>query len=396
MTYSPLYFLAALGAGGLAVSFFLMLMFWVPHPGQVIPVFSDWVLAFQTGSLWMQGMILIALAGVAFFVVQHLRLLFLNFRMFREFQASEAYQGFIEGPLQTQALAMPLTLAMSINVGFVVGALFVPGLWSVVEFLFPLAMLGFLAIGIWAMRLYARLFHHVAKGAFDLAGTASFAQVLPAFTFAMVSVGLAAPAAMSHVPWVVGLSLVLSTFFGLAAVIIAVLKTAMGISRMLSQGIDEAALPTLWIWVPILTVLAITAMRQDHGLTHTLALSPAGDWLMPLLTVVSAQVLVLLLGAVAMRNHDYLPRVWRGEVTNAPVFALICPGVALSVSLQFLINKGLVAAGLVSKFGLGYWLLSAIPVLVMVATMLVFFRLTRGLMSQRASLLGHDYALKTR
>lgn len=396
MTYSPLYFLAALGAGGLAISFFLMLMFWVPHPGQVIPVFSDWVLAFQTGSVLMQGMIVIALSGVAFFVIQHVRLLILNVRMFREFQKSAAYHALVEGPLQTQTLAMPLTLAMSINVGFVVGALFVPGLWSVVEYLFPLAMIGFLVIGIWAMRLYARLFHQVAKGAFDLAGTASFAHVLPAFTFAMVSVGLAAPAAMSDVPWVVTVSLVLSTFFALAAVLIAVLKTAMGISRMLSQGIDEAALPTLWIWVPILTVLTITAMRQDHGVTHTLSLAPAGDWFMPLLTVVSAQVLVLLLGAVAMRNHDYLPRVWRGEVTNAPVFALICPGVALSVSLQFLINKGFVAAGLVGKFGVGYWLLSAIPMLVTVVTILVFFRLTRGFMSQRASLLGHDYALETR
>jgi len=38
--YSPLYFLAALGAGGLSVSFFLMLMlmFWILHPGQPILV----------------------------------------------------------------------------------------------------------------------------------------------------------------------------------------------------------------------------------------------------------------------------------------------------------------------------------------------------------------------
>ena len=32
-TWSPLYFLASLGAGGLAVTFFMFLMFWVPHPG---------------------------------------------------------------------------------------------------------------------------------------------------------------------------------------------------------------------------------------------------------------------------------------------------------------------------------------------------------------------------
>lgn len=30
--YRPLYFLASLGAGGMAVSFFMYLMFLVPHP----------------------------------------------------------------------------------------------------------------------------------------------------------------------------------------------------------------------------------------------------------------------------------------------------------------------------------------------------------------------------
>ena len=34
-SYSPLYFLASLGAGGLAVTFFMYLMFWVPHPARL-------------------------------------------------------------------------------------------------------------------------------------------------------------------------------------------------------------------------------------------------------------------------------------------------------------------------------------------------------------------------
>ena len=42
---------------------------------------------------------------------------------------------------ETQLLAMPLALAMTVNVGFILGLVFVPGLWNVVEYLFPLAML---------------------------------------------------------------------------------------------------------------------------------------------------------------------------------------------------------------------------------------------------------------
>lgn len=198
--YSPLYFLAALGAGGLSVSFFLMLMFWILHPGQPILVFEDWVLAFQGGSLGTQALIILALTGVASFVFTHVQLLMINYALWREFKKTPTYHEFVNGPLQTQELAAPLATAMTVNAGLIIGALFVPGSWSVVEYLFPLAMIAFLAIGIWAIRLSARLYSRAMSGQVNIGGTASFAQVLPAFRFAMVSVGLAAPAAMSHTP----------------------------------------------------------------------------------------------------------------------------------------------------------------------------------------------------
>ena len=53
--YSPLYFLASVGAGGLAVTFFMYLMFWVPHPGRPVPIFEDIIAAFATGALPAAG-----------------------------------------------------------------------------------------------------------------------------------------------------------------------------------------------------------------------------------------------------------------------------------------------------------------------------------------------------
>ncbi len=38
--YTPIYFLSALGAGGLAVSFFIYLMFLVPHPNVPMATFD--------------------------------------------------------------------------------------------------------------------------------------------------------------------------------------------------------------------------------------------------------------------------------------------------------------------------------------------------------------------
>jgi hypothetical protein len=100
-------------------------------------------------------------------------------------------------------------------------------------------------------------------------------------------------------------------------------------------------------------------MRQDHGVTHTLGLASTGDWLIPLLLAVSAQLFVIVFVAIAMQTHAYLPRVWRGEVQTVPVFSLICPGVALSEILQLLINKDFVAAGVFTKFSAIYCILSA-------------------------------------
>ena len=58
--YVPTYFLASLGTGGLSVTFFMYLMFWVPHPGRPVPVFEDILAAFSTGGLPMKTAILAA------------------------------------------------------------------------------------------------------------------------------------------------------------------------------------------------------------------------------------------------------------------------------------------------------------------------------------------------
>jgi hypothetical protein len=48
-------------------------------------------------------------------------------------------------------------------------------------------------------------------------------------------------------------------------------------------------------------------------------------------------------------------------VNQSPVaFALVCPGVALTVMGQFFINKALVTSGLLVKFGVVYFGLTAI------------------------------------
>jgi hypothetical protein len=65
--YSPLYFLASLGVGGLTVTFFMYLMLWVPHKGRPIPIFEGILEAFQTGTPPVKLASLVAVVRLSIF-----------------------------------------------------------------------------------------------------------------------------------------------------------------------------------------------------------------------------------------------------------------------------------------------------------------------------------------
>ncbi len=379
-TYSPLYFLASLGAGGLTVTFFMYLMFWIAHPGQPVPVFEDITVAFTAGSLAEQAMILAAMAGIAVFGVLNLKYLFWNLSAFGRFRKTEGYEKLRNSNGESALLAMPLALAMSVNVGFILGLVFVPGLWTVVEYLFPLAMVAFGLIGWLAFAQIANFLGRVLSkgGLFDVTAHNSFAQLLPAFALSMVAVGFAAPAAMSVTPLTVGTSLMISTFFGTAAILYTVIAAITAFNSMLHYGTAKEAAPTLMVIVPIVTVLGIMALRQFHGLHTTFeSHTAAADTMMFLTRLLTIQVLFAGLGLLVLRRQGYFTDFVFGTKTSPGSYALVCPGVALNVMLHFWINKGLVANGLIAQFGIAYFGLSVLAVALQIAMIALVFTLNR-------------------
>jgi hypothetical protein len=379
-TWSPLYFLASLGAGGLAVTFFMYLMFWVPHPGQPVPVFEDILAAFTAGGLPIRLAIVTAVTGIAGFAFLNVKLLIWNLRRLAEYRRTEAYARLVTSNGETQLLAMPLALAMTVNAGFILGLVFVPGLWSVVEYLFPLAMVAFAAIAWLAFRRIGAFLGRVLSegGVFDVTANNSFAQLLPAFALAMTAVGMAAPAAMSTNPATVGVALILSIGLGTIAALYALVAAIVAVNSMLHYGTAKESAPTLMIVVPILTILGIMALRQDHGL-HTTFATHGGmaDALILTTTILAVQAVFLALGLLVLRRQGYAETYLRGPNNSAGAYALVCPGVALSVMLHFWINKGLVGAGLIAQFGVAYWALTALAVAAQVAMIALVFHLNR-------------------
>jgi len=378
--YSPIYFLGSLGAGGLSVTFFMYLLFWVPHKGRPVPVFEDILAAFNAGDIAAKAMIIAAAAGIAIMTVINIKSLLWNYAAFAEFKKTQAYTDLVNSNAESTTLAMPLALAMTVNISFIVGLVFVPGLWGIIEYLFPMALVAFAIIGWITFRAIGRFLGRVLTkgGVFDVTAHNSFSQLLPAFALAMVAVGLSAPASMSNAPLTVGLSLILSTFVGLAAVIYALFAAFTAFNSMLHYGTAKESSPTLMIVIPIMTVLGIMLLRQDHGLHIQYDVhKTAGETMVMLARMLTIQLIFLGLGLVVLKREGYFKDFVFGSKLSPGSYALVCPGVALSVMIQFFINKGLVGAGLIDKFSATYWALSAIAVAFQLAMVWLVFRLNR-------------------
>ncbi|CAA6805293.1 MAG: Unknown protein, partial [uncultured Thiotrichaceae bacterium] len=340
--YSPLYFLSALGAGGLAVTFFMYLMFLTPHPDTPIPTFESWTTVFKNGDPLIQGMIGLAISGIILFSLLHLRVLFWNVNEYRQFRKTTAFEKLTSSNAEVQLMAMPLTFAMSINVSFILGALFVPKLWTVVEYLFPLAIIAFAVTGFFAMSIFMRFLSRVlVNGSFDCSRNNNLSQMLAIFAFSMVSVGFSAAAAMSHTKLTSGIAMILAIMFLTVAVLLSVLKFVLGFRAMFEHGIDREGTVSLWILIPIITLISITTFRLSMGMHHNFGTPIEPIQNLAMFSVFGgAQLLFGILGYMVMKKLGYFKDYIHGEAKSIASYALICPGVAAAVMAFFFIHIG--------------------------------------------------------
>jgi hypothetical protein len=381
-TYSPMYFLASLGNGGMAITFFIYLMFMVPHPDTPVVTF-DALLPFITGSNpLVAGLILVAMAGILVFAVRHFWLLVWNLREYAAFKRTPAYNSLAQSNNEVSLMAIPLTLAMSINVSFALGAVFVPGLWPWVEYVFPLSLLGFAAVGFYALNIFGKFFARVlSQGNFDCTRNNNLGQMVAIFAFAMIGVGFAAPAAMSHNIIVAALGTFGSIFFISAATLLGVVYFTLGFRSMMEHGVNKETSASLWIIIPILTLLGISFVRLSHGLHHHFGSEGGTTSIFVMLSAfVSLQLLFGGLGYLVMKQVGYYDYFVSGEGRSAGSYALICPGVALFVLGMFFINAGLVQSGVIDKFAWPYYVLMAPLIYVQVRTIQVMLKLDRKLL----------------
>ncbi len=389
--YSPLYYLAALGNGGLAVTFFMLLMFGTPHKETPIPTFDSVMAVLQGSDKGRLLLAILALLGIVFFAFQHFRILIWNIREYRHFKGSEGYKVLKKSNNEVQLMAMPLTYSMSINIGFILGAVFVPGLWGWVEYLLPFAALAFLAVAVQAIVIFINFFGRaLADGHFACDQNNSFGQMLAVFAFAMLAVGFAAPAAMTHNPLLSGLMIMASLGALSIAGMLAVTMGILGVRAMLDQGVSKEAASSLWIMVPILTLIGLTVFRLSMALTHNFGVTvhPAFHFIFMSL-LIALMLFILALGHFVMKRLGYYQDYLSGTMHSAGAYALICPGVAFFVLSNFFIHKGLIAMGILEFWSWPYFMLYIPLLFVQGKTIQVMFTLNSTLLRKRPSVEGY-------
>jgi hypothetical protein len=371
-------FLSSLGAGGLSVSFFMYLMFLVPHPNTPMATF-DFIMPELLKGTWLSFVIAFSLVFIIAFSFFHFKILIWNIKQFNLYKKTQSYQNLKNSNSQVTLMTIPLTYAMTINVCFVLGAIFIPGLWGIVEFLFPFALLGFIIVGFFALKIFFEYFSRIlVNGDFDFAQNNNLSQMISIFAFSMIAVGFAAPGAMSHNIVVNSIGIFGGLFFSAIAILLIFIKLTIGFKNMFEKGISLEAAPSLWIIIPILTLLGITFVRISFGLDHNYATPVTKSTLFVLTsTVLSLQIIFGVLGYMVMKKIGYFEKYIHSEEKSAVSFALICPGVAFMVFGMFFINFGLTFNGVITKYSIAYFVLMIPFIYVQFKTIIYFFKLSK-------------------
>lgn len=374
--FTPMCFLSALGSGGLSISFFMYLMFLVPHKGTPMATF-DFIYPELLKGTWLSVVIVFSFIFILLFAFLHFKFLVFNVQQFLLFKKTEKYETLKNSNAEITLMTIPLTFAMTINVCFVLGAVFVPKLWSVVEYLFPFALLAFATTGYFALKIFFNYFTRIlTTGDFDFTTNNNLSQMISIFAFSMVSVGFAAPGAMSHYITINAIGIAGSIFFASLAILLLIIKLTIGFTNMFEKGISLEASPSLWIIIPILTLLGIAFIRISFGFDHHFDAPLSKSSLFGFTVfVLSIQIIFGILGYKVMKKLNYFYEYIESENRSPVSFALICPGVALMVFGMFFINFGLTYNGILEKYSLFYFAFMLPFMFVQYKTVLYFFKL---------------------
>ncbi len=260
--FTPMVFLAPLGAGGISVAFFAYLNYIFEH-GEGLITYSQIHEKFSgLNEIFFYAMDI----GMFLFVFIHFWLMLKFSPPLFKWLKSKSYKEFLENPLVHSGVLVPfVAIIMTMNVFLGSIRYFIPWMDNNLQALMIPGLIGWGLIWISLMRMEIKLLKISFEVGFDISKI-NFGWLLHSFTLAMLTVTGSGIAAMSKaaIPAHIAFSMLLVS--GTMALFLLIVKSiTIFRSYFEASGLpDKQFLPSILIVVPNITLLAITLFRLGH------------------------------------------------------------------------------------------------------------------------------------
>ncbi len=330
--FSPLSFLASLGAGGIAIIPFAFLQYTFPHGPELVKI-AD--LKHGTLSAGMEFFFRSLEGVMVIFSIIHLILTIVFIKKFLRWRKTESYKEMFESPLSNAALVTPLlSIAMTMNVFIGPIRFFIPSFADNLQgFMFP-ALVFWIVLWTVLMATEIKLLKISFVKGFDISKI-TFGWLLHPFALGMVTVVGTGIAAMSRNPSIANLAAFMALISGSMGIFLLLVKLFVIFkSQFGSDGLPEKQfLPSFLIVVPVMTLYSISAFRIGHYLEHAFDFHLSVYFFFVIVLPFAFQIWYLLFGVSLLK--DYFKKHFFKKEYHVTQWGLVCPVVAFGVLGSF-------------------------------------------------------------
>ncbi len=328
--FNPLTFLASIGAGGIAIIPFAYMQYTTTHgPGLV--TYSE----MSTNGALSVPILMLLSAVMLIFAIIHYGLTVVLFTQYFKWVRTDGYKKTRQDPLKNGGLMVPIiSLAMSMNVFIGAVRYFIPEISGNFQSLMLPALVGWIVLWLWMMKLEISLLKISFTKEFDV-NKISFGWLLHPFALGMVTVTGTGLAAMAKSHTIADTAAIMSAISGTMGLFLFLVKLISIFKSHFNQsGIPERQfLPSFLIVVPIMTLFAISLFRFGHYMEHRFAFELNWYSTMVILIAFAFETWYLAFGIAMLK--DYFKKDFFRKEYYVTLWALICPFVAYAVISSF-------------------------------------------------------------
>lgn len=264
--FSPLLFLASLGAGGISVIPFAFLQYTFPHDKKGLINITD--LGHENMSA-LANFFFFSLEGVMIlFTIIHVVLSVIFFKQLVGFVQSKGYDDFIHDPLKNAGILAPfISIIMTMNVFIGPVRFFIPEMADNLQLFMLPAFLFWVLLFVLLLRMEIKLLTISFEKSFDVSKI-TFGWLLHPFALGMLTVtgsGIAALAESSDIAHAAAFLTLISGSMGIFLFIVKIIS--LFTKHFQSDGLGEKQfLPSFLIVLPNITLYSIALFRIGHYL----------------------------------------------------------------------------------------------------------------------------------